>query len=39
MLGNISKAHHSSPWQSNFINEIQIHNQNPWQFYQWNSNS
>ena len=30
MLGNIWKAHDSSPWQNIFINEIQIHNQNPW---------
>ena len=30
MLGNIWKAHNSSPWQNNFINGIQIHNQNPW---------
>ena len=30
MLGNIWKAHDSSPWQSNFINGIQIHNQSPW---------
>ena len=30
MLGNIWKAHDSSPWQNNFINEIQIHNQSPW---------
>ena len=30
MLGNIWKAHDSIPWQNNFINGIQIHNQNPW---------
>ena len=30
MLGNIWKAHDSNPWQNNFINGIQIHNQNPW---------
>ena len=30
MLGNIWKAHDSSPWQNNFINGIQIHNQSPW---------
>ena len=30
MLGNIWKAHDSSSWQNNFINEIQIHNQSPW---------
>ena len=24
------KAHDSSPWQNNFINEIQIYNQSPW---------
>ena len=29
MLGNIWKAHDSSPWQNNFINGIQIHNQSP----------
>ena len=30
MLGNIWKAHDSIPWQNNFINEIQTHNQSPW---------
>ena len=30
MLGNIWKAYDLSPWQNNFINGIQIHNQNPW---------
>ena len=30
MLDNIWKAHDSSPWQNNFINRIQIHNQNSW---------
>ena len=30
MLDNIWKAHDSSPLQNNFINGIQIHNQNPW---------
>ena len=30
MIGNIWKAHDSSPWQNNFINGIQIHNQSPW---------
>ena len=30
MLGNIWKAQDSSPWQNNFINGIQIHNQSPW---------
>ena len=30
MPGNISKAHDSSLWKSNFINGIQIHNQSPW---------
>ena len=30
MFGNIWKAHDSSPWQNNFSNGIQIHNQNPW---------
>ena len=30
MLDNIWKAHDSSPWQNNFINRIQIHNQSPW---------
>ena len=30
MLGNIWKAYNSSPWQNNFINGIQIHNQSPW---------
>ena len=29
MLGNIWKAHDSSPWQNNFINGIKIHNQSP----------
>ena len=29
MLGNIWKTHDSNPWQNNFINGIQIHNQNP----------
>ena len=24
------KVHDSSPWQNNFINRIQIHNQSPW---------
>ena len=30
MLGNIWKAYNSSPWQNNFISEIQIYNQSPW---------
>ena len=30
MLDNIWKAHDSRPWQNNFINGIQIHNQSPW---------
>ena len=30
MLGSIWKAHDSNPWQNNFINGIQIHNQSPW---------
>ena len=30
MLGNIWKAYDSSPWQNNFVNGDQIHNQNPW---------
>ena len=30
MFGNIWKAHDSIPWQNNFINEIQTHNQSPW---------
>ena len=30
MLGNNWKAHDSSPWQNNFINGIQIHDQSPW---------
>ena len=30
MLSNILKAHDLSSWQNNFINRIQIHNQNPW---------
>ena len=30
MLGNIWKAHDLSPWQNNFINGIQIHDQSPW---------
>ena len=30
MLGNIWKAHDLSPWQNNFINGNQIHNQSPW---------
>ena len=28
-LGNILKAHDSSPWQSYFIHGIQSHNQSP----------
>ena len=32
MLGNIWEAHDSSPCQNNFINGIQIHDLNPWQF-------
>ena len=39
MLDNISKVHDSSPWQGNFINGIQIHNQNPWQFIYQKFNS
>ena len=30
MLDNIWKTHDSNPWQNNFINGIQIHNQSPW---------
>ena len=30
MLGNIWKVHDSSPWQNNFIDGIQVHNQSPW---------
>ena len=30
ILGNIWKAHDSSPWQNNFTNGIQIHDQSPW---------
>jgi len=30
MVGNIWKVHALSPWQNNFIDGIQIHNQSPW---------
>ena len=30
MLGNIWNVRDLNPWQNNFINGIQIHNQNPW---------
>ena len=30
MLGNIWRVHDSNPWQNNFINGIQIHDQSPW---------
>ena len=30
MLSNVWKAHDSNPWQNNFINRIQVHNQSPW---------
>ena len=30
MLGNIWEAHDSSPWQNNFTNGVQIHDQSPW---------
>ena len=30
MFGNIWRAHDSNPWQNNFINGIQIHDQSPW---------
>ena len=30
MLSNIWRAHDSNSWQNNFINKIQIHDQNPW---------
>ena len=29
ILSNIWKVHDTNPWQNNFINEIQIHNQSP----------
>ena len=30
MFDNIWEAHYSSPWQNNFINGIQIHDQSLW---------
>ena len=30
MLDNIWRAYNSNPWQNNFINGIQIQDQDPW---------
>ena len=30
MLGKVWKVHDLNPWQNNFINGIQVYNQNSW---------